>query len=183
VRPQSEWTWPLVPAIVEEVRKLESRPDMPFYFIGHSGGGQFLIRLAAFTPTQVRRIVVSNPGTYLFPSRDYPYPFGFGGLPDELSSDDMLRRFLAQPITLYLAMNDLERDEHFNQTPPAERQGRTRWERGQNAFQLARELARSKGWEFRWRLVAVENVGHDHQAMFDHALCEEALFGRAAPTE
>jgi pimeloyl-ACP methyl ester carboxylesterase len=177
VRPKSEWPSELVPGIVEEVRKREARPDMPYYLIGHSGGGQFLIRLSAFTQTQAARIVVSNPGTYLFPSRDHTYPFGFGGLPEELGGDEMLRRFLQQPVTLYLAQDDTERDEHFNQTPPAERQGHTRWERGQNAYKLARDLAQSRGWDFHWRLVTVENVGHDHQAMFDHALCEEALFG------
>ena len=177
LRPRDEWTWQLVPALVDEVRKRAGRPEMPYYFIGHSGGGQFLIRLPGFVPPEAKRIVVSNPGTYLFPSRELPYPFGFGGLPDEISNDDALRRFLAQPITLYLGMEDTIRDEYFNTTPPAEQQGKTRWERGQNAYRAAQELARRQGWTCNWKLVVVEGVGHDHQAMFDHARCKDALFG------
>jgi pimeloyl-ACP methyl ester carboxylesterase len=177
VQPRSRWTWELVPQIADEVRRREGRPDLPYYLIGHSGGGQFLIRLSGFTSTEARRIVVSNPGTYLFPSREHEYPYGFGGLPDDIAADDALRRYLAQPITLYLAREDTERDEHFDQTPPAERQGATRWERGNNAFRAAHALAEARGWTCHWRLVPVPGVGHDHERMFNHPLCHEALFG------
>jgi len=177
VQPRADWTWPLVPRIAADVRRSEKRPDMPYYLIGHSGGGQFLIRLGAFVASGARRIVVSNPGTYIFPTREADYPLGFGGLPDDLSSDAALRNFLSQPITLYLGTDDKERDEHFNVTPAAERQGKTRWERGQNAFHAAEQLAQRRGWTFNWRLVAVPGVGHDHQAMFNSRLCAEALFG------
>lgn len=182
VQPRSRWTWELIPQMVREVRRREGRPDLPYYLIGHSGGGQFLIRLSGFTPTEARRIVVSNPGTYLFPARDHDYPYGFGGLPDGLADDSVLKRFLEQPITLYLAMNDTERDEHFDQTPPAERQGATRWERGNNAYKAAHELAQKRGWKCNWRLVSVPGVGHDHQLMFDHETCREALFGPEFPS-
>lgn len=183
LQPRANWTWQFVPRIAEEIRRRENHPDLPYYLIGHSGGGQFLIRLAGFVPTAARRIVAANPGTYLFPVRDQDYPFGFGGLPEELSSDEALRRYLAQPITLYLAMEDKQRDEHLLVTPPAERQGSTRWERGQNAFRAAEQFARQRRWAFNWRMVAVPEVGHDHQAMFDHRLCKEAIFGPDATNE
>jgi len=177
VQPRASWTWQLVPRIAAEIRRREDRADMPYYLIGHSGGGQFLIRLGAFVASGAERIVVSNPGTYIFPTRDQNYPFGFGGLPEEVAADDALRRYLAQPITLYLGMEDTQRDEYLSKTPEADRQGTTRWERGQNAFHAARELARRRGWAFNWRLVAVPGVGHDHEAMFDNRLCKEAMFG------
>jgi len=177
VQPRSKWTWELVPKIVDEVRQREGTPELPYDLIGHSGGGQFLIRLAGFTDTKARRIVVSNPGTYLFPSCDHDFPYGFGGLPDETSDDAALQRYLAQPITLYLAMGDTERDEYFDVTPAGERQGSTRWERGNNAYRLAHELAKNRGWVCNWRLVPVPGVGHDHQLMFDNSLCRDALFG------
>jgi len=176
VQPRSKWTWQLVAKIADNIREQENRPDMPYYLIGHSGGGQFLIRLAAFVSPGAARIVVANPGTYIFPARDRNYPLGFGALPQELSSDEVLRRYLAQPITLYLGVEDRERDEYLSTTPEADRQGKTRWERGQNAFRAAQQLARSHGWTCNWRLVAVPEVGHDHEAMFDSPLCKEALF-------
>lgn len=176
-QPLESCTWWAVPDVVAEIRRREARPDMPYYFLGHSGGAQFLIRLAGFVKTDVARIVVANPGTYLRTSHDFPYPFGFGGLPKELTDDATLRRFLAQPITLYLGARDIERDEHLDVTPWGEAQGRTRFERGKNAFAEAKRLAAEKGWEFNWRLLVVPDVGHDHEAMFNHALCREALFG------
>jgi poly(3-hydroxybutyrate) depolymerase len=180
VQPLDSCTWFAVPEIVDAIRRREARPEMKYYFIGHSGGAQFLIRLAGYVKSDVERIVVANPGTYLRASREMPFPFGFGGLSDELNSDDVLRRYLAQPITIYLGDQDTERDEHLDVTEWAERQGRTRYERGQNAFREARELAETKGWPFHWRLVIAPGVGHDHEAMFDHERCKEALFGPIA---
>ena len=43
------------------VRQQEGRP-LAYSLLGHSAGGQFLERLAAFVPTQAGRIVVANPG-------------------------------------------------------------------------------------------------------------------------
>jgi hypothetical protein len=177
VRPLKTCSWNAVPDLVDEIRRRENRPTMPFYLIGHSGGGQYLIRLSGFLQTQAKRIVVSNPGTYLLPSREVPYPFGFGSLPDELSNDTWLRKFLAQPVTLYLGTEDVLRDEHLNVTPVAESLGKNRFERGQNAFRMAEELARKKGWPFHWKMIKVPRVGHDHEAMFNHELCRLALFG------
>ena len=170
-------TWLALPDVVAEIRRRESRPKMPCYFIGHSGGGQFLIRLAGFLHTDVERIVVSNPGTYLTPSREAPFPFGFGNLPESLSNDKIIERYLAQPITLYLGDKDIERDEHLDVTEWAQRQGKTRFERGQNVYQMARKLADQKGWKFNWRMVVVPNIGHDHEGMFNHPLSAQALFG------
>ncbi|HEY1598977.1 MAG TPA: hypothetical protein VGG64_05210 [Pirellulales bacterium] len=183
VQPREKWTWSLIPKLAAEIRRRENRPDMPYYLIGHSGGGQFLIRLAAFVTAGAERIVVANPGTYIFPDRDQQYPLGFGGLPHDLSSDEALRHFLAQPITLYLGKNDTERDEYLSKTPESDRQGATRWQRGQNCFQAAEELARKHGWTFNWRRVEVPDVGHDHEAMFNNPLCAEALFGPKEKTK
>lgn len=176
-QPLESSTWTALPEIVDEVRRRAGRPKMPYYFLGHSGGAQFLIRLAGFLPTKASRIVVANPGTYLIASREPPFPYGFGGLPASLSDDAALKKYLSQPITLYLAEDDLERDEYLDKLPWAEKQGRTRFERGQNAFRQAQQLAKEKDWEFGWRMVVVPQVGHDHQAMFDHPLCKQALFG------
>ncbi len=171
-------SWNAVPDLVAEIRKRENQPKLPFYLIGHSGGGQFLIRLSGFLQTEAKRIVVANPGTYLLPTREAAYPYGFGSLPADLSDDAWLKRYLSQPVTLYLGTNDVIRDEHLNVTPSAEKQGRHRYERGQNAYRVAEQLAREKGWPFAWKIVRVPDVGHDHSAMFDHELSRLALFGQ-----
>jgi len=173
--PKEEWTGEYVNRITKEIRRREGRPDMPLYLIGHSGGGQFLIRLSAFIKTDALRIVAANPGTHLFPNTTAPFPFGLGGLPAELQTDEQLRAYLAQPLTLYLGSLDNERDEHLDVTPPAEAQGRIRFERGQNAFAAARKLAEEKHWRFGWKLVIADGIEHDHTKMFNSPQCSKAL--------
>ena len=173
--PAAERTGEFVNRIAAEIRKREGRVDMPYALIGHSGGGQFLGRLAAFVKTDAQRIVISNPGTYTLPTTRAEFPYGFGGLPAELQSDDMLKAYLAQPVTLYLGSKDLERDEHLDVTERAEAQGRTRFERGNRAFEMAKGLALEKGWPFAWKLVVAENIEHDHEKMFNHADCAKSL--------
>jgi poly(3-hydroxybutyrate) depolymerase len=175
--PADQRTGASIPKIVAEIRRRENRPDLKYYLIGHSAGGQFLVRSSAFVSTGATRIVAANPGTHLFPVRDAEYPLGFAGLPEPLAAEEQLRHYLAQPITLYLGSGDTERDEYLDVTPESDRQGLTRWERGQNAFAAAKRLAAEKGWEFGWRLVVADGVGHDHEKMFDHEACRRALFG------
>ena len=170
-----DWTGEYVNRIAKEIRRREGRADMPYSLIGHSGGGQFLVRLAAFIPTEAKRIVAANPGTHTFPTRSAEFPYGFGGLPHELRTDEVLRAYLAQPLTIYLGSEDIERDEHLDILPAAEAQGKFRFERGKNAFAAAKSLAAERNWPFGWKLVIVEGIGHDHEKMFNHEECATAL--------
>lgn len=175
--PKEYWSGSFVAPIVAEVRRREKRPALGYHCIGHSGGGQFLARFAGFSENDAKSVVVSNAGTHLFPTRDLPYPYGFGGLPPQLCGDAVLKRYVEQPLVYYLGTDDLERDEYFDVTPPAEKQGRTRYERGRNAFAAGERLAKEKGWKFGWRLVEADGIGHDHEKMFDAKHCEAALLG------
>jgi dienelactone hydrolase len=76
VQPPSDWSGNLVPALVEWVRQQEGRP-LAYSLLGHSAGGQFLERLAAFVPTQARRIVVANPEAMCFPASRLLRPMGW----------------------------------------------------------------------------------------------------------
>jgi hypothetical protein len=176
LQPAERWTVSVIPKIVKAVRQREGKPALPYYLIGHSAGGQFLARLSALTTSDSRQIVLANPGTHLFPTRDARFPHGFGGLPDALSDDAALRRYLAQPITIYLGTADLG-DADLSKVEAAMKQGATRYERGKNCFKAAQELAKDKGWPFHWRLVEAPGVIHDAQAMFDHPSALKALLG------
>jgi hypothetical protein len=148
---------------------------MPYYLIGHSAGGQFLIRLAGFVTTDAVRIVASNPGSLLFPTEEMPFPYGFGDLPKELGGEAALQRFLAQPITLYLGTGDTVQDKNFPKGPLATKQGDSRYERGKNAYKAARKLADEKKWDFKWNVVEAEGVGHVAAEMFKNDKCLDAL--------
>lgn len=173
---EEEWTFQHIASVVEEMRARTGRADMPYYLIGHSAGGQFLDRLAAFMPGQARRIVSSNPGTLIFPTRDMAFPLGFGGLPEALSSDERLKSYLAAPLTLYLGTADTGR-VNLDVSAEAMLQGSTRIERGRTCFAMGAALAQEHGWPFGWRLVEAEGVGHDSKAMFAHPAVMEAFFG------
>ena len=154
---------------------------MPYYLLGHSGGGQFVERMAGFLLTDARRIVAANPGTHLFPTKEFDYPYGFGDFGkkhEKLSDHAALKRYLAQPLTLFLGTADTKRDAPLDLSDTADKQGANRHERGRNAYSTARRLAEEERWEFNWRLVEAKDVGHDEIAMFAHPNCETALFGK-----
>jgi pimeloyl-ACP methyl ester carboxylesterase len=175
VESEALWTVTLLRELVDRIRHEEGEPALPYYFIGHSAGGQLLSRLAAFAPGEARRIVIANPSTYVWPTRDVRFPFGFGGLPAPLSGDDTLRRYLAQPVTIYLGSEDIAHDAALNVSADAMRQGTNRHERGLRVFEAARTLAQKNGWPFAWRLVEAPGVGHSARAMYASPAADAAL--------
>ncbi|HEY7661833.1 MAG TPA: hypothetical protein VH934_01790 [Xanthobacteraceae bacterium] len=173
VQDPREWTGRLVLALVDWVRRQEGRP-LPYSLLGHSAGGQFLDRLAAFVPTDARRIVVANPGSYVFPSLDIAAPYGLGQVDAGADGEARLRRYLEVPLTIYLGQGDTHPNEGDN-SPNARAQGASRYQRGLNVFNAAKMLAQSRGWTFNWRLVETPWVGHDARGMFSAPQASEAL--------
>jgi cyanophycinase len=172
-----QWTFQFISDVVSSVRSRMGREQLPYYLIGHSAGGQFLNRLAAFLPGEAVRIVATNPGTLIFPDRQFSFPFGFDGLPKKWSDDAWIKSYLAAPLTLYLGTADTEAG-NLDVTPEAMRQGGTRIERGRACYERGAALARERGWPFGWTLVEVEGIGHSSAQMFAHPRAQEALFGR-----
>jgi len=181
-QPREAWTFSLLPRLVDQLRLIEKRPELPCYFIGHSAGGQFLVRMVALAGAQgAVRVIAANPGSHLFPTRDADYGYGFGGLPDTLANDDAIRHYLEAPLTLYLGTTDIDPDdEHLDRRPAALVQGLTRYERGQACFAAAQNLARERGWVCNWRKVEAPGIAHDAPMMFAAPEVEEALFGASA---
>ncbi len=176
----SEWTYALVPKLAAAVRSREGKPQLKFWLIGHSAGGQFAARLAAFFECGAERIVAANPSSWTFPTRSLTFGYGFGGLPETLSSDDVIRGFLARPLTVYLGTADSVPDRDTDMSDGALIQGSARLQRGLAFFRFAKTVAERKNWRFAWTLVEANGVGHDHEKMFDHPACEVALFGTGA---
>lgn len=175
--PPGEWTYGYIPRIAERMRAIERRADLPLFIIGHSAGGQFVARMAAFQDTGAVRLVAANAGSHLFPTTDLPFGYGFGGLPESLRGEERLRRYLAQPLTIYLGTADDHSDDYFDSSDNATVQGGGRLQRGLECFRRAQALAAERGWTFGWSLVLAEGVEHDHEEMFDHPASEQALFG------
>jgi hypothetical protein len=153
------------------VRRQEERP-LAYSLLGHSAGGQFLDRLAAFVPTEARRIVVANAESYVFPSLEIAAPYGLGKVYSEADGEAALRRYLEQPLTIYLGQGDTRDDERNDY---ALAQGNSRYQRGINVFNAGKMLAQQRGWRFNWRLVELPGVGHSARKMFSAPQAFEAV--------
>jgi hypothetical protein len=146
--------------------------------IGHSAGGQFLVRLSAFMPGDAVRIVAANPGSHLFPDKSQEFGYGFGGLPAELSNDDVIRRYLAAPLTIYLGTGDITPEHSFDTSAQGMVQGPNRLARGRACFAAAQKLAKERGWVFNWRKVETPGIAHEGAFMFAAKEAGEALFDK-----
>lgn len=175
--PAADWTYARIPELAAAMRARTGRADARLYVIGHSAGGQFVVRMSAFQDTGAVRLVAANPGSALLPTRELQFGYGFGGLPPELSGDERLRAYLAAPLTLYLGTADDGPDDYFDKSDAAMQQGSGRHQRNLALYWSAKTLAAERGWAFAWRLVEAPGIGHDHQRMFDHERCGAALFG------
>ena len=180
--PPEEWTYALIPKLAAAMREATGKPKLPYWVIGHSAGGQFVMRMSAFQDTGAERLVAANPGSALLPTRDMEFGYGFGGLPKRLANRKRLRRYLAAPLTIYLGTADDQPDEDFDDSDEAMQQGGGRHQRGLALYWSGRTLAAARGWPFAWKLVEAPGVGHDHEKMFDHPNCAVALFGEPPPT-
>ncbi len=168
-----DWTGRLVLGLVDWARNQEGRP-LPYSLIAHSAGGQFLSRLAAFVPSEAKRIVLANAGTYVVPSLAVDAPYGLGRVYSGADGEAHLRRYLEQPLTIYLGEGD-NQDDDRNNTPEARAQGASRHQRGLNVFGAGQKLAQARGWTFNWRLVQLPGVGHDAQKMLGAKQAADAL--------
>ena len=172
---EDERTFAYIPMLVSHIRGREGTAELPWMALGYSAGAQFLERLSAFMDLDAERLVIMSPGSAMFPTRDMDYGLGFGGLPDEFSSDDRIRRYLALPITIAIGSADREMEQL--PTGDAYDQGVHRYSRNLRWFNTAMDLAFENGWDFNWRLVIAHGAGHPPPEMFNHPQIGNALFG------
>lgn len=174
---REQWTFNYLPLLLDQVTAREGR-KLPYYLVGHSAGAQFLGRMAALYPNEAQCMILVNPGSLMFPDRGQRYPYGFAGLPDEMASDDALKRYLAAPLTFYLGSGDVGLKD-LATSKKAMKQGATRIERGRNCDAAGKQLAASKQWPFSWKRVEAEGLDHGSGPMWEHANCRLAILGEA----
>ena len=172
--PPEQWTSESLRAVIDQVRNAEGAPAMPYVLLGHSAGGQFLSRVAAFSTLDPVRTIIANPGTWVMPSLEERFPYGFAGLPAGVGGERTLERYLAQPLTVLVGTSDTGAKD-LNTTPGARRQGDTRHARALSAFRQAEAVARSHNWRFGWSLIEISEVGHNTRHMYASPLAVTAF--------
>jgi hypothetical protein len=170
-----ERTYAFIPTLVSYIRGREGSAGLPYLLAGFSAGGQFVSRMAAFIDSDAERLIAMASGSTMFPTREMDFGLGFGKLPDALSNDERIRRYLALPMTIYIGTGDVE----MSQLPQGDayEQGVHRYSRNIRWFNEAMDLAFKKQWAFNWRLVIADGPGHSPREMFDHPQVGNALFG------
>jgi hypothetical protein len=148
-----------------------SAGSLPYALIGHSAGGQFLSRVAAYATPDATRIVIANPSSWVLPSVADAAPYGFG---KTIQPEQALRAYLALPLTVLLGAADTG-THNLSSEPEARAQGDNRLMRGRNTFAKAEAMARDRGWAFGWSKAEVPRVGHNAAQMFDSREAFDAL--------
>lgn len=154
--------------LVSNIRASRGDAREPCVLYGHSAGGQYLCRAAAYEPAAfVHRYVVANPSTWVMPdSRAAPY--GFGTLYSGTAQDDAIRAYLQLPMTVYVGENDNDpNDPDLDTSTDASAQGAHRLERAQNCFSLGQTAASNLGVTLAWSLVIAPGVGHAGTSMLN----------------
>jgi dienelactone hydrolase len=149
----------------------------PTVLFGHSAGGQFVSRVAAFAPDDslFDGMIVANPSTHVWPSLSEKAANGFGGgYFSQAESEALLKDYLADPVTIYLGDKDTGSVD-LARGAAAMRQGDDRLERGLKVFEAAKAEAEARGWEFGWELVTAPGVGHTFGGMLRSSAMRDAI--------
>lgn len=178
LQPKKDWSFTVGTEVIRSVLAREGNPRRPHFLLGHSAGGQFVVRYALAETSAARRILAANAGSYVFPRADWDWPYGLGTLPASLGAEQNLRKFLAAPLTVLLGQADTNNSVeagNFDASAEADRQGSNRLERGRNFFESGRSLAQEKGWKFGWEKVEIPGVAHEGKLMINDLATQKAL--------
>src|SRR5690606_21404598 len=102
-------------------------------------------------------------GSYMMPDMDVAFPFGLKDTPAGL---DQLKKALGKNLIVQLGEADNDPDApYLPKGKQPMRQGAHRFERGNNFYKAARELAEKEGVDFTWQIRTVPGVGHENGQM------------------
>jgi pimeloyl-ACP methyl ester carboxylesterase len=177
-RPTALWSFSAIAPIFEWFVEQERLSTAKFDLFGHSAGGQFAHRFAAFAaPPQLKRVVAANAGWYTLPEPTEAWPFGLNGAPGGL---DTLRAWLASDLTILLGTMDTDPNHRsLNNDPPHRRQGPHRLARGVNFYASGKAIAARLSLPFGWQIDYAPGIDHNNGGMASFAAAR--LFPR--PTQ
>ncbi len=169
--PPGDRTVDMVAPLIDWARTGSGAANLPYALVGHSAGGQFVSRVAAYTVQNATRIVIANPSTWVLPRLDVAAPYGFDKVPE---GEQALRRYLALPIAVLLGQLDTG-SENLSNEPEAMAQGDNRLSRGHSAFSMVETVARERRWMLGWTKAEIPAVGHNAGKMLGSSQAADAL--------
>ena len=150
--------------IFDQAIKLADVDAVDYRLYGHSAGAQFVHRFIMFNPAaRVKIAVAANAGWYMMPDFDVRFPYGLKGSGIDAAK---LRASLAKKLVVLLGEKDIDpQHPSLNRGAGPMRQGRQRFERGQNFFRAAQHAAEKLQVNLSWELATVPNADHDNAKM------------------
>ena len=173
---EAQWSFSAIEPLFDEIVKRTESIQDAYALYGHSAGAQFVHRFLYFKPqARASVFIAANAGWYTLPSFDETFPYG-------LRQSGLTRAHMEAALTrrVVILLGDQDTDEadpYLRRTPEAEAQGRHRFARGQNFFQIAGVQAAASGVTLNWRLETVAGAAHRNRQMAPKAaaiIVEEA---------
>ena len=162
--PQESMTYPIISGIFHFFKDHSASRAKKYSIYGHSAGGQFVHRYLLFNDTpEVERAVAANAGWYTFPTDTIDYPYGIGDSAGKIGT--AVAAYYAKRMTILLGDADTLRQSSLRQTPEADAQGLTRFQRGETFFEFCRADAARRGVPFNWDKAYVAGSGHSDGKM------------------
>jgi poly(3-hydroxybutyrate) depolymerase len=154
--------------IFDQVVSLSRLQTKQYRLYGHSAGAQFVHRYILFNSrNRVKVAVAANAGWYTMPDFEVAFPYG---LKNSGIGEPGLKIALGQKLFVLLGEKDTDpRHPSLNRSTVAMRQGRERFERGQNFFRAAAQAAKQMNAPFLWEIATVPDADHDNAKMAVHA--------------
>ncbi|MDR1259116.1 MAG: hypothetical protein LBK65_07570, partial [Tannerellaceae bacterium] len=169
IRPAEKQTPVLIDKIFEYIRQYSGSERQGYMIYGHSAGGQFVQRFMLFHDSPyVEKAVIGSPGWYTFPDASQDFPYGVCNIP--YVTPEVIRKYLAKPVILQLAVGDTIRESYLRKTPEAEAQGCNRYERGNQFYQYLHQIAVEHNWPCNWKKIEEQGIGHHSGGMGERAI-------------
>jgi hypothetical protein len=173
---RNEWIYNDFDRIFDNVVKALGSTQTEYDIFGHSAGGQILHRLAIFQPnSKANKILASNSGSYTLPDFNNELPFG---IENTVLTKENIETSFKKNLVLFIGELDNENEQGglMLRSPSVDKQGTHRLERGKYFFNKSKDIAEELGYEFNWKIIVVQKVGHNHRKMGNAA--GEYLYGK-----
>ncbi len=161
LNPENKWSFSLVPAIVDFTRKKVGAVNAANFFIGHSGGAQFLHRFLIFKPyNSFIRAVVSAAGWYTIPDTTVTFPYGLASSPYQAS---VRKEILGKEVVIQVGSQDNNPNaSSLRRNAQADLQGIHRLARAQYFYNSAMAISNELNTLFKWELRIIPGLDHSY---------------------
>lgn len=160
---RSKWTFSIVEAVFDAVRKDTGSSRSKYDMWGHSAGAQFVHRYVTFMPdARIDRAVSANAGWYTVPDVDIAYPYGLKNT--DAATPSRQESLFARKLIVHLGTADTDRSG-LNTSAGAEAQGANRYKRGTYYYAEAKRISTKGGYTLNWTKYEVTGVAHEFAKM------------------